>query len=61
MFEKYPNSGKSMLTLENDGMKLKLESEPRKGWKQAFKQIHESGGDKLLIPDVFKDEDFVYN
>jgi antitoxin MazE len=29
---------------------------PRQGWDLAFKQIHESGYDKLLMPDVFEDE-----
>jgi antitoxin MazE len=29
---------------------------PRQGWDLAFKQIHESGDDKLLMPDVFEDE-----
>jgi putative addiction module CopG family antidote len=29
---------------------------PRQGWDLAFKQMHESGDDKLLMPDVFEDE-----
>lgn len=29
---------------------------PREGWDLAFKQMHENGDDKLLIPDLFEDE-----
>jgi FKBP-type peptidyl-prolyl cis-trans isomerase len=29
-------------------------NQPRKGWDEAYKQMHEAGEDKLLIPDVFK-------
>jgi antitoxin MazE len=28
----------------------------RVGWDEAFKKLHNNGGDKLLIPDVFEDE-----
>ncbi len=30
---------------------------PRKGWSQKFKEMHKAGEDKLLIPDVFRDEE----
>lgn len=32
--------------------------EPRRGWNEAFKSMNENGDDKLLIPDVFEDEEF---
>lgn len=32
---------------------------PRKGWSEAFKEMHEAGEDELLIPDVFEDESFL--
>jgi hypothetical protein len=31
---------------------------PREGWAEAFKQMHENGDDVLLIDDVFEDETF---
>ena len=38
------------------------ESEPdiriRNGWAKAAKEMHEYGDDKLLIDDVFDDEEF---
>ena len=30
----------------------------RKDWESAFKKMHENGDDKLLIDDVFNDENF---
>ena len=30
---------------------------PREGWAEAAKQIAAAGEDKLLIPDIFEDED----
>jgi antitoxin MazE len=32
--------------------------EERKGWENAFQQMHENGDDSLLIDDVFDDENF---
>jgi antitoxin MazE len=29
---------------------------PRAGWAAAAEQMHQSGDDELLIPDVFEDE-----
>jgi antitoxin MazE len=31
-------------------------SERRKGWAEAFQRIAEAGDDRLIIPDVFEDE-----
>lgn len=30
---------------------------PREGWEDAFKEMNTNGDDKLLLPDVFEDED----
>ncbi len=30
---------------------------PRQGWEEAAKQCHANGDDKLLMPDVFDDEE----
>jgi antitoxin MazE len=35
----------------------KHEHNKRKGWEQAFKEMAANGDDKLLIPDLFKDEE----
>jgi len=35
---------------------IKPVAEPRKGWDLKFREMHENGDDKLLIGDVFEDE-----
>ncbi len=35
---------------------MKSSKKPREGWAAAFKQMHKNGDDKLLIEDVFEDE-----
>ena len=37
-------------------MILKRKQEPKKGWGKSFKKMHENGDDKLVMPDVFEDE-----
>ena len=46
------------LFLEQDYIIIKPVEEPRKGWGEAFKQMHEQGDDALIIDDVFEDENF---
>jgi antitoxin MazE len=35
---------------------MKSSIKPREGWVDAFMQMHKNGDDKLLIDDVFEDE-----
>jgi antitoxin MazE len=44
------------LILEKGQIIIKPLSRPRKGWDKAFEQMHASGDDKLIIPDVFEEE-----
>jgi antitoxin MazE len=37
---------------------IKPKANPRKGWENAFKKMHESGYDKALMNDVFEEENF---
>jgi len=46
------------MILENDHIVLRPLKEPRKGWSEAFQEMHASGDDQLLIDDVFDDENF---
>ena len=48
-----------VLTFEKDHIRLKRAKQPRQGWNEAFRTMHENGDDELLIPDVFDDETFV--
>ena len=56
LLEKYNITDKVELILENDFIILKAKSEPRIGWENAFKKMHENEDDRLLIKDVFEDE-----
>ncbi len=58
ILEKYNISDKIELVLEKGYIILKPKKEPRKNWEKAFKKMHENGDDKLLINDVFEDENF---
>lgn len=58
ILEKYCITDKIELILEKGYIILKPKSEPRKGWDNAFRKMHENGDDQLLIEDVFEDENF---
>ena len=58
LMEQYKLHDKVELTLEKDCIIIKPVDEPRKGWAEAFAQMHANGDDKLLIDDVFEDEDW---
>lgn len=56
LLKKYNIKDKVELILEKGHIILKPVSKPRKGWERAFREMHESGYDALLIDDVFDDE-----
>lgn len=58
LLEKYNIQDTVELVLEKSYIILKPKSNPRKGWEKAFKKMHEIGDDKLLMNDVFEDENF---
>ena len=56
LIEKYNIIDTIELVLEKSYIILKPKTSPRKNWEKSFKKMHESGEDKLLIPDIFEDE-----
>ena len=58
LLEKYNIQDTVELILEKSYIILKPKSNSRKGWAKAFKKMHENGDDKLLMNDVFEDENF---
>lgn len=58
ILNKYNITDSLELTLEKGYMILKPKQEPRKGWEKLFEKMHENGDDKLLMPNVFEDENF---
>ncbi len=46
------------LSVENNVIILKpVYKKPREGWAEAAKRCHEAGDDKLLIHDVWEDDE----
>ncbi len=58
VLEKYNITDTVELILEKGYMILKPKQEPRRGWEKSFKQMHENGDDKLVMSDIFDDENF---
>ena len=58
LLEKYNITDTVELILEKEYIILKPKSSARIGWEKSFKKMHENGDDKLLMSDVFEDENF---
>ncbi|MFO7672801.1 MAG: AbrB/MazE/SpoVT family DNA-binding domain-containing protein [Lutibacter sp.] len=58
IMEKYNIKDKVELILEKDQIIIKAIDEPRKDWENAFKNMRRNNDDKLLMNDVFDDENF---
>lgn len=56
LLEKYNITDKVELILEKGYIVLKPKSTPRNGWEKAFSDMHKNGDDKLLVNDIFEDE-----
>jgi antitoxin MazE len=57
LLERYNIKDTVDLILEKGHIVIRPLSKPRKGWDEAFKEMNASGDDKLLIDDVFPDDD----
>jgi antitoxin MazE len=44
------------LILDKGQIIIKPLSKPRKGWEKAFMKMHANGDDKLILPDIFVEE-----
>jgi len=56
ILDKYKIGDSVEVEMREDGIVLKPVHKPREGWEESFRQMHENGDDRLLIPDVFDDE-----
>ena len=56
ILEKYNIKDKVELILEKGHIILKPIALPRKNWEKEFKKMSENKDDKLLMNDVFEDE-----
>jgi antitoxin MazE len=58
LLERYNIRDTVDLILEKGQIIIKPLSRPRKGWEKAFMEMNANGDDKLLINDIFEDENF---
>ena len=56
MIEKYYTKDTAQIKIEEEHKAIKLQTKARKNWEKAFKKMHENGDDKLLMLDIFKDQ-----
>lgn len=56
ILEKYNIKDKVEMILEKGQIVIKPISSPRGNWEKEFKKMSENGDDKLLMNDVFEDE-----
>jgi antitoxin MazE len=56
LLDKYNIQDTVEVILEKGQIVIKPIARPRKGWEKAFKKMAENGDDRLLINDVFDDE-----
>ena len=56
ILEKYNIKDKVELILEKGQIIIKPITSPRKNWEKEFKKMNKNGDDKLLMNDVFEDE-----
>ena len=56
LLDKYNIQDTVEVILEKEQIVIKPLSRPRKGWEKAFKKMADNGDDRLLINDVFDDE-----
>ncbi len=57
IIERYGIKDKAEILLEKDRIILKRVENPREGWDKAFKMMNENNDDKLLIDDMFPEEE----
>lgn len=56
ILEKYKIKDKVEIILEKSEIILRPITSPRKNWENEFRKMSENGDDKLLMNDVFEDE-----
>jgi antitoxin MazE len=56
IIERYNIRDTVEMILDKGYIIIKPLSRPRKGWDKAFIEMHANGDDKLIIPDIFEEE-----
>ena len=58
ILDKYNIKDRVEIILEMGQIIIKPIEEPRKNWDAAFEKMNKEGDDKMLMNDVFNDENF---
>jgi antitoxin MazE len=56
IIERYNIRDTVEMILDKGQIIIKPFSRSRKGWDKAFMEMHENGDDKLIMPDIFEEE-----
>ena len=56
VIERYNIRDTVEMILDKGHIIIKPLSRPRKGWDKAFIEMHANGDDKLIMPDIFEEE-----
>jgi len=56
IIERYNIRDTVEMILDKGHIIIKPLSRPRKGWDKAFIEMHTNGDDKLIMPDIFEEE-----
>jgi antitoxin MazE len=58
ILDKYNIKDKVEIILEKGQIILKPIESPRENWEKAFEKMNSKGDDKMLMNDIFNDENF---
>ncbi len=56
IIERYNIRDTVEMILDKGHIIIKPLARPRKGWDKAFMDMHANGDDKIIIPDIFEEE-----
>ena len=56
IIERYNIRDTVEMILDKGYIIIKPLARPRKGWDKAFIEMHANGDDKLIMPDIFEEE-----
>jgi len=56
IIERYKIRDSVEMILDKGHIIIKPISKPRKGWDKAFIDMHANGDDRLIMPDIFEEE-----
>jgi antitoxin MazE len=56
IIERYKIRDTVEMILDKGHIIIKPLAKPRKGWDKAFIEMHANGDDKLIMPDIFEEE-----